>query len=127
MDLFQAAHCQVSPSEGGSGQIPWPIRNEGNEMAQWILQQNGKVVPRRTLRRLSREELNPNNMVELAKRQAFDSEIKRHLGDSLAVPPTLEVDDLDPDNENNLEDNLKKNIPTVSSLRLILLTPLEDQ
>ena len=36
-----------------------PTKDKGNEMAQWILQANGQVVPRRTLRRLRQEELPP--------------------------------------------------------------------
>ena len=31
-------------------------KNEGNEMTQWVLKQNGKIVPRRTMRRLTPEE-----------------------------------------------------------------------
>ena len=33
-----------------------PAKNEGNEMTQWVLQQNGQILPRRTMRRLTPEE-----------------------------------------------------------------------
>jgi hypothetical protein len=39
------------------GRCLGPTKNEGNEMAQWVLKDNGKVLPRRTLRRLSTAEL----------------------------------------------------------------------
>ena len=31
------------------GRVLGPARGEGNEMAQWVLKANGKVVPRRSL------------------------------------------------------------------------------
>ena len=34
-----------------------PAKKEGNEMARWVLKQNGKIVPRRTMRKLTRDEL----------------------------------------------------------------------
>ena len=40
-------------------------KNEGNVMAQWILKENGKVVPWRTLRRLTSDELAPSNEVRI--------------------------------------------------------------
>ncbi len=40
-----------------------PAKNEGNEMAQWVLKDSGKVLPRRTLRRLSTAELLLTNEV----------------------------------------------------------------
>jgi len=79
------------------GRCLGPTRDEGNEMAQWVLQQNGQIVPRRTLRRLNQEELSHNNLVEVAKREAFDAEIKQRLGDSLSVPPELDVDENEPE------------------------------
>ena len=58
------------------GRCLGPTKDEGNEMAQWILQQNGQIVPRRTLRRLRQEETSPYNLVKKAKRDAFDVNIK---------------------------------------------------
>ena len=79
-----------------------PTKNDGNEMCQWILQQNGQVVPRRTLRRLKPEETLPTNTVEAAKRASFDVEIKDRLGDSIVKPPPLRRSNLDPTNNFDL-------------------------
>jgi hypothetical protein len=38
-----------------------PVKNEGNAMAQWILNENGWVVVRRSMRRLTPHELWPSN------------------------------------------------------------------
>ena len=50
-------------------------------MAQWILKQNGKVVPHCTLCRLSSAELSLTNKVEYEKRVQFDTAIWGKLGD----------------------------------------------
>ena len=55
-----------------------PVRGSGNEMAQWILKANGRVVPRRSLRPLKVDEL--HNSVELKKREVFYELIQRTLG-----------------------------------------------
>ena len=54
-------------------------------MCQAILQQNGKIVPRRSLRRLTTHELSISNEAEARKRANFDADIKKKLGDSLTV------------------------------------------
>eukprot|EP00984_Skeletonema_dohrnii_P000995 scaffold318_cov96-Skeletonema_dohrnii-CCMP3373.AAC.6 len=41
------------------GRCLGPTRNEGNEMAQWILTKKGTVIVRRTLRKLTPHELSP--------------------------------------------------------------------
>jgi hypothetical protein len=48
-----------------------PAKNEGNEMAQWILKENGKVVPHRTLHCLTPAELSPSKEVEMEKHFCF--------------------------------------------------------
>ena len=50
------------------GRCLGPAKNEGNEMTQWVLKQNGEIVPRRTMRSLTPEEL------------SRDSEILKILG-----------------------------------------------
>lgn len=79
------------------GRCLGPAKNEGNEMAQWILKMNGQIVPRRSLRRLSEAELNPTNEIEIRKRQAFDNAIAAKLGDSFSLPPTPLPSHLDDD------------------------------
>lgn len=70
------------------GRVLGPAKNAGNEMNQWILKSNGKIVPRRSLRRLTPEETNPGNESEGSKRREFDAAIKSKLGDSISLPPT---------------------------------------
>ena len=81
------------------GRCLGPTKDEGNEMAQWILQQNGQIVPRRTLRRLRQEETSPFNLIEDAKRKAFDADIKELLRDSVTAPPMPAPEALDPAND----------------------------
>jgi hypothetical protein len=57
------------------GRCLGPAKNKGNAMAQWILKENGQVVPCRTLRRLSPAELALSNVVEADKRLSFDNSI----------------------------------------------------
>jgi hypothetical protein len=46
-------------------------KNGGNEMAQWVLKDNGKVVPCRSIRRLSAAELAPSNEDKHSKQEIF--------------------------------------------------------
>ena len=55
-------------------------------MAQYVLQSNGKVVPRRTCRRLTTSEI--NSPAEIEMRRQFDVSIKEKLGDSQSLPPS---------------------------------------
>ena len=68
------------------GRLLGPAKNDGNEMTQWCLKSNGKVVPRRTVKRLTSEQLAPSNAVEIAKRIDFDKNSSRKLGDSFSLP-----------------------------------------
>ena len=43
------------------GRCLGPAKDEGNETTQWILKQNGGVVPRRTVPKLTSEMLAPSN------------------------------------------------------------------
>ena len=56
-----------------------PANNEGNKMTQWVLNQNGKIVPRRTMRRLTPEEW--ARKIEIKKRLEFNDAIKAQYGD----------------------------------------------
>ena len=42
-------------------------KNEGNDMTQWCLKSNRKVVLRRTVKRLTAEQLAPSNAVEMQR------------------------------------------------------------
>jgi hypothetical protein len=58
-------------------------------MAQWILKENGKVVPHCTLHRLTPAELSPSNEVETEKRSLFNVTICGVLGDSVKIPKNV--------------------------------------
>ena len=68
------------------GRCLGPAKNEGNEMAQWILTICGTVRPRRTVRRLTDGERAISNVAEKQKRDRFDTAILARLGDSLSFP-----------------------------------------
>ena len=66
------------------GRVLGPAKNEGSEMAQYVLTSKGTVVPRRTLRPLQPSELNTE--VERRKRTSFDEIIRSRLGDAMSTP-----------------------------------------
>ena len=68
------------------GKVLGPAKKHGNEMTQWILKENGRVVPRRTLVKLTPAQM--NNVTEQNKRNNFDNTIKGLLGDSMNLPPS---------------------------------------
>ena len=70
------------------GRVLGPAHGEGNEMAQWALKANEKVVPRRSLRLLTIAE--QHSPVEHKKRDVFDALIERRMGTSINQPPTPE-------------------------------------
>ena len=93
------------------GRVLGPARGAGNEIAQWILKANGRVVPRRSLRPLKVDEL--HSPVEIKKREVFDELIKKRWGSPMTPSntqqqkvfekyedheqqeqPTLEVEDI---------------------------------
>ena len=78
------------------GRVLGPSKNAGNEMAQWVLQANGQIVPRRSLRNLKTEETN-NNVTEERKREVFMNCIRAKLGDSMSLPSEPLNDEVDDD------------------------------
>ena len=68
------------------GRVLGPARGAGNEMAQWILKANGRVVPRRSLRPLKVDEL--LSPLEIKKRKVFDELIKRRWGSPMTPSNT---------------------------------------
>ena len=69
------------------GRVLGPARGEGNDMAQWVLKANGKVVPQRSLQPLTIAE--KHSVVENKKHDVFDALIERRMGTSIN-PPTPE-------------------------------------
>jgi hypothetical protein len=53
------------------GRCLGPAKNEGNEMAQWVLKDNGKVVPLWSICRLSAAKLAPSNEDKHSKQEFF--------------------------------------------------------
>ena len=101
------------------GRCLGPTKNEGNEMAQWVLQQNGKIVPRRTLRRLTADELAPGNETEAEKRRAFNQAIKEKLGDSITLGPYKKHDLVE-------EEEVDEEDPTIMDWDPETYTPYEE-
>ena len=66
------------------GRYLGPARNQGNDMSQHVLLENGKVIPIQTLRSLSQAEV--DSPLEKTKRDAFDEAIKNLYGDHKAPP-----------------------------------------
>jgi len=58
-------------------------------MTQWVLKQNGEIVPRKTMRSLTPEELSRDS--EILKRTNFTEAIKLKYGDSLSLPKRRRV------------------------------------
>ena len=67
------------------GRVLGPSKNEGNEMAQNILNVHGIVIPRRSIRRLTQAEV--ESETERLKRREFTNIITSKLGNSLSIPP----------------------------------------
>ncbi len=53
------------------GRCLGPAKIEGNKMAQWVLKDNGKVVPRKSIRHLPATEFAILNDNEKSKREVF--------------------------------------------------------
>jgi len=73
------------------GRVLGPARGEGNEMSQWVLKANGRVVPRRTVRPLRTAEI--HSPVEIKKRKVFDELIERRWGTSISPPKPMSYDE----------------------------------
>ena len=60
------------------GRVLGPARGAGNEMCQYIMDERGNIIPRRTCRRLRVDEL--HNQTEQSKRDIFDALILKKYG-----------------------------------------------
>ena len=70
----ESEKATIFPNQKESlGRILGPSKNEGNEMAQWVLTRKGTVVPRRSCRCLTQEEL--DSPLETKKRDTFDKSL----------------------------------------------------
>jgi hypothetical protein len=89
---FRNVETSVPYQKERLGRCRGPAKNEGNVMAQWILKENGKVVPRCTLCRLSIVELSHSNEVEEEKCSSYNNAIRGILGDSVKIPKVVPLD-----------------------------------
>ena len=69
------------------GRALGPSKGEGNAMAQWVLNYHGNVVPRRSVRPLTHDEMTRD--AEIQKRQQFDIIIQGRWGTALTPPQTI--------------------------------------
>jgi hypothetical protein len=74
------------------GRCLGPAKNKGNAMAQWILKENGKVMPCCTLCHLTPAELSPSNEVKTEKGSLLNVTIRGVLGDSGKIPKNVPLD-----------------------------------
>ena len=100
------------------GRCLGPCRNEGNEMCQAVLQANGHIVPRRTLRRLTAHEMAASNEVEQRKRATFDDKIIQRFGDSMGLGP--EGTALLPTGEGEARDDVEEGSPDYEMDRYLM-------
>ena len=70
------------------------IRNKDNEMSQAVVTHKARVLPCRTMRKLTYSEL--HDETEKAKRHKVDVKIKATLGDSMSFPPKPKAADFVP-------------------------------
>ena len=81
--IYYRDHGSFPANKEKLGRVLGPLRNEGNEMAQAVLTSKETVIPRRTLRKLTRAEL--YSEVEKRKRDIFDSVVTSKLGSSISA------------------------------------------
>jgi hypothetical protein len=98
------------------GRVLGPAKGEGNEMAQWILKANGKVIPRRSSRPLKVDEI--HSVTEIKKRAIFDGLIERRWGTSINPPTQKDAEDADNLDDNEFEeyedeDESKRTVPDI--------------
>ncbi len=73
------------------GRVLGPSRGAGNEMCQWILKGNGKVVPHHSMCPLMVAK--KHSPLEIKKRNVFDALIERRWGTSINPPKSATVKD----------------------------------
>ena len=66
------------------GRCLGPADHAGNAMSQWVLNRNGTVLPKQTLRPLTKTER--NSEVDKQRMKDFDKAITDKFGDSVSIP-----------------------------------------
>ena len=67
------------------GHVLVPANSEGNEITQWILKDNGKIVPRRTENNLTAQNLALSNEAEKGKIDTFEKIIRYIFGNYIEL------------------------------------------
>ena len=69
------------------GRCLGPAKNKGNKMLQWVINQHGQIVPRRTMRKLTPDKLLRES--EIKKREVFDYAIRTRYRKSFTLPERI--------------------------------------
>ena len=99
------------------GRVLGPARGAGNEMCQWVLKANGRVVPRRSVRSLQTAEI--HSPTELKKRELFDKLIAKKLGTSIVFPDEKPSKDKTPeelDEEADQQERMVNQVPDAEDI-----------
>ena len=92
------------------GRCLGPAKNEGKKMTQWVLKQNGQIVPRMTLRSLIPEEW--ARETEIKKRSEFNDAVNARYSDSLSLLDKTLKNPQDKDDTGDLHfDEVSPSIP----------------
>ena len=78
--VYYRDHGNFPENKQELGHVLGPMQNEGNEMAQGVLNSKAKIVSRHTICKLGTEK---------NKRRIFDDIISKKLGVSMVFPPNL--------------------------------------
>ena len=84
------------------GRVLGPAKNEGNEMAQWILKDTMRIVPRRSVRPLTEAETR-NESIKLEQTRFMEKCRKTH-GDKLTIVQPIKVETVE-DEDDDEDDN----------------------
>ena len=110
------------------GRALGPIKNDGNEMAQAILTSKGKVIPQRTIRKLTPAEM--SSSTEEQKRNYFDAIITKKLGNSMSMPSKPLPDNYETyadDEETGVSPLPDDNDPLSSPGQSVFESPISDR
>ena len=110
------------------GRVLGPSEDITNEMSQWILRVDGRILSRQTVRQLTNEEL--WSPLEIARRKAFDAAIKRKLGDSNTIPKKQEPEEYLPYEDEEGSDGVHEipdTDPTLSAMFIVFNTVTKVQ
>ena len=115
------------------GRALGPSINNGNEMAQWILRIDGTILPRRTVRSLTTDEM--NCPIRAKQREAFDLAIQKRLGTTakppVSAPPEqpniIDTVDIDADETEAIDEPVQPSAVTDKLIQAEVQLPHNDE